>query len=248
MNQTRPPEPLLSIGALAKRFGGVAALSDVSFELGRTSITGLIGPNGSGKTTLLNVINGVYRPDHGTVALDGVALDGMPPSALAALGVSRTFQNARVFSTLTVMQNLFIPLLHQAEAQRAATAAKAAELLAFVGLETFADHTASELSGGQKRLLEFARALVTGPRLILMDEPFAGVHPTIKATLIGCIKDTVTRYGASFLIVSHEVPDLVEMADAMVCLVEGRVAASGKPTEVVHDERVIEGYLSRGNK
>jgi branched-chain amino acid transport system ATP-binding protein len=248
MSQTRPPEPLLAISALAKRFGGVAALSDVSLELGRTSITGLIGPNGSGKTTLLNVINGVYRADRGTVQLDGVAIGDRLPSELAALGVSRTFQNARVFSTLTVMQNLFIPLLHQAQAQRSATATKAAELLSFVGLEKFADHTASELSGGQKRLLEFARALVTSPRLILMDEPFAGVHPAIKATLIGCIKETVTRFGATFLIVSHEVPDLVEMADAMVCLVEGKVAASGSPSEVVRDERVIEGYLTRGNK
>ncbi|MCC6609483.1 MAG: ABC transporter ATP-binding protein [Burkholderiales bacterium] len=248
MNRTRPPGPLLSISALAKRFGGVAALSDVSFELARTSITGLIGPNGSGKTTLLNVINGVYPPERGTVMLDGVALVGKPPSALAALGVSRTFQNARVFSTLTVMQNLFIPLLHRAESRRTATAGKAGELLGFVGLEQFADQTASELSGGQKRLLEFARALVTGPRLILMDEPFAGVHPAIKSTLIGCIKDTVTRYGASFLIVSHEVPDLVEMADAMVCLVEGRVAAAGEPNAVVRNERVIEGYLTRGNQ
>lgn len=248
MSEAQSPGPLLAIGGLGKRFGGVAALSDVSFELGRTTITGLIGPNGSGKTTLLNVVNGVYRADGGTVHLDGVAIGGRQPSELAALGVTRTFQNARVFSTLTVMQNLFIPLLHQSQAQRSATAAKAAELLAFVGLERFGDHTASELSGGQKRLLEFARALVTSPRLVLMDEPFAGVHPTIKATLIGCIKDTVTRYGASFLIVSHEVPDLVEMADAMVCLVEGRVAAAGRPTDVVHDERVIEGYLTRGTK
>lgn len=248
MSEAVPSGPLLALSSIGKQFGGVAALSEVSFEVGRTAIVGLIGPNGSGKTTLLNVINGVYRADSGSVQLDGVALGGKQPSELAAWGVSRTFQNARVFSTLTVMQNLFIPLLHQARAQRSATAANASELLSFVGLEQFADHTASELSGGQKRLLEFARALVTRPRLILMDEPFAGVHPAIKATLIGCIKQTATRYGASFLIVSHEVPDLVEMAHGMVCLVEGRVTASGKPSEVVRDERVIEGYLGRATQ
>jgi branched-chain amino acid transport system ATP-binding protein len=239
------PAPLLAISSLGKQFGGVAALKDVTFKVGRRTVTGLIGPNGSGKTTLLNVINGVYRADRGGVWFDGVALGRERPSELAALGVSRTFQSARVFSTLTVLQNLFIPLLHQERPERAATSAKAAELLRFVGLERFADHTASELSGGQKRLLEFARALVTQPRLVLMDEPFAGVHPAIKSTLIGCIKETVKRYGASFLVVSHEVPDLVDMADAMLCLVEGQVAASGTPAEVVRDERVIEGYLGR---
>ena len=127
-----------------------------------------------------------------------------------------------------------------------ATRRRAAELLEFVGIERHAERTASELSGGQQRLLEFARALVTKPRLILMDEPFAGVHPEIKGVLIRCIRETVQREGAAFLVISHEVPDLVAMSDDMVCLVEGAVAAAGKPTEVVRNEKVIDGYLGRG--
>jgi ABC-type branched-subunit amino acid transport system ATPase component len=239
-------EALLDIDAVGKRFGGVIALNDVSFQVAPTTVAGLIGPNGSGKTTLLNVINGVFAADRGAVRLGGSGLGGRRPCDLAAAGLSRTFQATRVFRTLTVMQNMFIPLLHHGELARAAAAQRATELLAFVGLERHAEHTASELSGGQQRLLEFSRALVTRPRLILMDEPFAGVHPEIKSVLIRCIRETVRREGASFLIVSHEVPDLVGMSDFMVCLVEGKVAAAGTPHDVVRDEKVIEGYLGRG--
>jgi branched-chain amino acid transport system ATP-binding protein len=248
MSPTDTQAPLLTIHSVGKQFGGVVALNEVSFQVEHTTVAGLIGPNGSGKTTLLNVINGVYSADRGAVQLGGAVIGGKAPSELAALGLSRTFQNARVFSTLTVLQNLFVPLLHRGQAERAATATRALDLLAFVGLEQFSEHTASELSGGQKRLLEFARALVTRPRLVLMDEPFAGVHPAIKAVLIRCIRETVQREGASFLIVSHEVPDLVGMADAMVCLVEGKVAASGTPSDVVRNDTVIEGYLGRASR
>jgi ABC-type branched-subunit amino acid transport system ATPase component len=239
---------LLKVDSVAKQFGGLVALSNVSFEVPRSSVVGLIGPNGSGKTTLLNVINGIYAADRGSVELDGASTQNKRPSDLAAIGVSRTFQNARVFSTLTVEQNLFIPLLHQSGGERAKSIKRAEELLSFVGLEAYAGKTAINLSGGQKRLLEFARALVTKPSLILMDEPFAGVHLQIKATLIRCIKEVVEREGAAFLIVSHEVPDLVNLSNLMVCLVEGKVAASGNPRNVVHDEKVIEGYLGRGEE
>lgn len=237
---------LLSIEDVGKRFRGVVAVADVSFSIAERTVLGLIGPNGSGKTTLLNVVNGVFPPDGGEIRLDGVPIAGRRPSDLAALGLSRTFQAARVFRSLTAMQNLFVPLLHQPASQRAASRTRAAELLAFVGLEPHGDRVASELSGGQQRLLEFARTLVTRPRLVLMDEPFAGVHPEIKSLLVRCIRETVAREGASFLIVSHEVPDLVAMSDAMVCLVEGRVAAAGAPAEVVNDPKVIDGYLGHG--
>ncbi len=243
---TAKPEPLLSIKGVAKRFGGVIAVNGVSFSVEANAVVGLIGPNGSGKTTLLNVINGVLPADDGEVWLEGVNIGGRRPSDLANDGLSRTFQQARVFKTLSVMQNLFVPLLHQSAVERASAARRANELLEFVGIERHAERTASELSGGQQRLLEFARALVTKPRLILMDEPFAGVHPEIKGVLIRCIRETVRREGASFLVISHEVPDLVAMSDTMVCLVEGAVAASGAPTEVVRNEKVIDGYLGRG--
>jgi branched-chain amino acid transport system ATP-binding protein len=237
--------PLLAIDAVSKNFGGIVALNKVSFRVDAGKIVGLIGPNGSGKTTLLNVINGVVPADDGEVRLGDIRIINRRPSDLAANGLSRTFQTTRVFETLTTMQNLFVPLLHQSALERANAEQRAVELLAFVGLERHADHTASELSGGQQRLLEFARALVTRPRLVLMDEPFAGVHPEIKKVLIRCIRETVQNEDTSFLIVSHEVPDLVKMSDFMVCLVEGRVAAAGLPDAVVHDDRVIEGYLGR---
>lgn len=237
--------PLLAIDAVSKKFGGVVALNKVSFQLDANKVVGLIGPNGSGKTTLLNVINGVVPADEGEVRLGDIKINGRRPSDLAANGLSRTFQTTRVFQTLTTMQNLFVPLLHQQALERSKAEQRAIELLAFVGLERHADHTASELSGGQQRLLEFARALVTQPRLVLMDEPFAGVHPEIKKVLIRCIRETMQKEGTSFLVVSHEVPDLVKMSDFMVCLVEGRVAAAGLPEAVVRDEKVIEGYLGR---
>jgi ABC-type branched-subunit amino acid transport system ATPase component len=238
---------LLAIESVGKRFRGVVAVDGVSFSVNEKSVFGLIGPNGSGKTTLLNMINGVFPPDQGEIRLRGAAIGGRRPSDLAALGLSRTFQTTRVFHTLSAMQNLFVPLLHQRALERAAASRRAAELLAFVGLEQHADHVASELSGGQQRLLEFARTLVIRPRIVLMDEPFAGVHPQIKSLLVRCIRETVAREGTSFLIVSHEVPDLVAMSDTMVCLVEGAVAAAGRPADVVHDEKVIDGYLGRGS-
>jgi ABC-type branched-subunit amino acid transport system ATPase component len=246
MSLSDPSGALLSIDAVGKSFGGVVALADVSFEVPPASVAGLIGPNGSGKTTLLNVINGVFAADRGEVRLGGLPVGGKRPSDLAVAGLSRTFQSARMFRTLTVLQNLFIPLLHHSERERRNAARRATELLAFVGLEDRAARVASELSRGEQRLVEFARALVTRPRLILMDEPFAGVHPRIKAVLIRCIREMVQRNGASFLIVSHEVSDLVDMSDVMVCLVEGKVAALGPPGDVVRDVKVIDGYLGRG--
>lgn len=239
-------QPLLSVETIVKRFGGVIALDGISFEVSPTTVTGLIGPNGSGKTTLLNVINGVFVPDGGSVRFHDDVITGLRPSDLAAMGIARTFQTARVFRTLTTLQNLLIPLLHHGSVERAAAAQRAQDLLEFVGLQGLASLAASELSGGQQRLLEFARALVTKPGLVLMDEPFAGVHPEIKNRLIGCIKDAVTRDRTSFVIVSHEVPDLVAMSDIMLCLVGGRIAASGAPLAVVRNPKVVEGYLGGG--
>lgn len=237
--------PLLAVEAISKSFGGVLALDGVCFDVGAGSICGLIGPNGSGKTTLLNIINGVFQPDRGEIRLNGEAIVGRRASLLATAGLSRTFQKARVFETLTVAQNLMVPLLHAGRAVRERAASRAAELLELVGLTDYADWPASEMSGGQQRLLEFARALITEPRLVLMDEPFAGVHPEIKSLLIRRIRETVESLGASFLVVSHEVPDLVAMSGRMLCLVQGKVVAAGPPADVVSDEAVIEGYLGR---
>lgn len=236
------PAAVLSVDAVTKRFGGIRAVDGVSLMLAPSSVLGLIGPNGSGKTTLLNLINGVHVPDSGRIALNGLDLIGRPPHELAEHGIARTFQNARVFKTLTTHQNMLVPMLHRRGAREAA-ARRAFELLGFVGLESRASQAASELSVGQQKLLEFARALMGEPRVVLMDEPFAGVHPEIKGLLIERIRDIALRTQAAFLIVSHEVPDLVRLSGSMLCLAQGRCIAAGDPAAVVQDARVIDAYL-----
>ncbi len=166
---------LLRVEGLTKRFGGIVAVDGVSFELDPGVVLGIIGPNGSGKTTLLNLLSGVHRPDSGAVWFRDRPLAGAPPHELVRLGIARTFQTPRVFQTVTVYQNMLVPMLHRGgrvrEAQR-----KALDLLELVGLDHVRDVPASRLSGGQQKLVEFARALVTDPALVLMDEPLAGVH------------------------------------------------------------------------
>jgi branched-chain amino acid transport system ATP-binding protein len=156
-------------------------------------------------------------------------------------GIARTFQNARIFSTITVYQNMMIPLLHTRSSAHKERE-KAHTLLDFVGLGKFANIPASELSGGQQKLLEFSRALMTTPRLILMDEPFGGVHPEIKATLLERIRD-VQQQNVSFIIVSHEIPDLMNLSRTIICMNYGKIIAHGSPIEVSEDAQVIEAYL-----
>jgi len=237
---------LLEVNSLTKQFGGLAAVDDLSFQLESGVILGVIGPNGSGKTTLLNVINGVYKPDRGSIKYHGVITNGMKPYELAAKGVARTFQNARVFLTISTYQNMIIPLLHRNISPRALEN-KAKELLESVDLLSYADVPASELSGGQKKLLEFARALMTDPRLILMDEPFAGVHPTIKSTLCDRIIDH-QKMGTSMILVSHEVPVIMGLSEEVLCMASGKIVAHDTPSEISKNDEVIAAYLGHGGE
>lgn len=232
---------LLGVHAVSKRWGGISALVDVDLEVGQGSITGLIGPNGSGKTTLINLISGVYPPTAGAIELDGTEITGMRPYDLVAHGISRTFQTARVFKTLTVWQNMLVPVLHSDE-DPAELSDRASELLEFVNLNDYRHTAASELSGGQQRLLEFARSLMTRPKLVLMDEPFAGVHPHIKKSLVASVRSQ-GEAGTAFLVVSHEIPVITGLVDELVCLANGRVIARGTAESVVGAPEVAEAYL-----
>ena len=249
-----PPQsaPALAVRAVGKRFGGVEAIREVSLEVTPGEVLGVIGPNGSGKTTLINLLTGVYRADRGSIQVAGTETSRLPAYRIAGLGVARTFQNPHVFSTLTVRQNLLMALRHGARRRPAggssssgarAEASGVDEWLALTGLTAKADHVASELSGGQRKLVEFARAIVRGPSVVLMDEPFAGVHPVLKRVL----HDRITQLAASgqtaFLIVSHEIPDLINLSHRFVCMAGGTVLRAGDPAEVCGDDAVIDAYL-----
>ena len=236
----------LRVTGLSKRFGGLQAVADVSFTVEPGTILGLIGPNGSGKTTTLNLLNGAVKPDSGTVRIGDHDLSGRSSREVVAHGVTRTFQNPRVFSTVTALENLLVPTLHQ-RGGRARTERKALDLLDFVGLAAHRDTPASELSGGQQKLLEFVRALVTDPVVVLMDEPFAGVHPSVKELMRTRIRER-NEQGTSFVIVSHEIPDLMRLCDSVICMSEGRVVAKGSPEEVTADQQVIEAYLGHDHR
>lgn len=232
---------LLSVRDVHKRFGGIVALEGVGFDVDDGSIVGLIGPNGSGKTTLVNVINGIYRPDRGELRLRDDSLRGIATHEFARRGISRTFQNARVFASLTALDNMVMAALHLDHPARVIED-RALELLSFVGLADKHHLAASELSGGQQKLLEFARALMVDPVLVLMDEPFAGVHPTIKADMLQRIRDRNAE-GTAFVVVSHEIPALMDLSSRVICLAQGRVIADGTPDTVRQDAAVVEAYL-----
>jgi ABC-type branched-subunit amino acid transport system ATPase component len=202
---------------------------------------GLIGPNGAGKTTLINVINGVYKPERGEIHFGPTRLNDMAIYDIAQLGISRTFQVARVFRRMSVLENMVAPTIFLKESSdRVKT--RVMELLDFVGLSGKRDQYAFELSGGQQKLLEFARALVTDPQLVLMDEPFAGVHPEIKAQLIDNIKE-LNEKGKTFIVVSHDMRSISDLCTHVVVLNFGEKLTEGPPEQVLTDEQVIEAYL-----
>lgn len=232
---------IINIVDVKKSFAGVLALNGVSFSVPQRSMFGLIGPNGAGKTTLINVINGVYKPDGGEIHFGTTRLDDMAIYDIAQLGISRTFQVARIFRRMSVLENMVAPTIFLKERSETLKN-RVMELLDFVGLSGKRDQYAFELSGGQQKLLEFARALVTDPQLVLMDEPFAGVHPEIKAQLIDNIKE-LNEKGKTFIIVSHDMRSISDLCTHVVVLNFGEKLTEGPPEEVLTDEQVIEAYL-----
>lgn len=231
----------LAISGVGKSFGGLRAVDRVSFAIDDGELVGLIGPNGSGKTTLLNILSGHQPPDAGTVLLDGKPIQNLKPERIAQAGLLRMFQLTRVFRRMSTLDNLLTAGRALGLASRQA-AARAEQLLAELTLKRVSDLDAGQLSGGQQKLLEFGCCFMVPPRIALLDEPFAAVHPTMKETMAGYIR---ARYaeGQTFLIVSHDMPVIVELCPRTVCMNAGAVIADDATRTVLNDPVVIEAYL-----
>lgn len=231
---------------LTKRYGGLTANDDVAITLAAGEIRGLIGPNGAGKTTFVNVITGIERPDSGEITLDGVVVTGFGSHLIAARGLVRSFQVARVFGNLTVRENLMVPYFASDRTSGTDEAvARMTELLRLSTLEPLADDLAKSLSGGQRMLLQAcAGFMIPGVKVHVLDEPFAGINPVVKDTLIELILHENSN-GASFLIVSHEMEIIRRICPRVTVMIAGRVAAEGPLEDIARREDVISAYLGR---
>ena len=226
-------------------FGGNQALDEVSFAMKKGQLIGLIGPNGSGKTTLLNATSGIYPLNSGAISFEGNRIEKEPPHRIARAGVARTFQIARIFPHMTTLENMLAPgfaVRDSGKESRVTLIRRAKDYLDFLDIADFANEPAGELSGGQHMLLQFARALMLKPRLMLLDEPFGGIHPLLIERILERIRD-LRDQGIDFIVVSHDLPTIMGLATRIVVLANGKVIADGTPGEVRENPGVIEAYL-----
>jgi len=232
---------LLSVRGVVKRYGGLTAVDGASFDIDAGELVGLIGPNGSGKTTLLNILSGLADPDSGEILLDGTPCHGLKPEQLAHRGVMRMFQLTRVFRRMNVIDNLLVAGralgLNSAEALN-----RADTLIEELRLDAVRALDAGQLSGGQMKLLEFGVCFMVPPRIALLDEPFAAVHPTMKEIMGGFIRSRHER-GQTFILVSHDMPVIVELCPRAVCMNAGKVIIDATTRTVLSNADVIEAYL-----
>ncbi len=233
----------LSVAGVTKRFGGVVANRDVSFEVAPGELVGVIGPNGAGKSTLFEIITGFYRPDMGEVRLEGTRLTGLSPDRVCRLGVARTFQKLRPFQGMTVLENVLVGALTRTHDVRHARA-QAREILERVGLGDKADAHARTLSTGQRKRLELARALATRPRVLLLDEVTGGVDQRSIPGLVRLVRE-LHQSGLTLLVIEHNMRVITAVAQRIVALYLGEVIADGAPEVVTRDRRVVEAYLGQ---
>ena len=259
VNTQSPPLPLLAATGLCKSFGGIKAVQDATIEVNKGSITGLIGPNGAGKTTLFNLLSSFIRPDKGRVIFDGEPIQHLQPYQIAQQGLVRTFQVARTLSRLSVLDNMLLAAQkqtgenfwqvqlqpHIVAKEEKQLKEQAMLLLEYVGLAQKAQDYAGGLSGGQRKLLEMGRALMTNPKLILLDEPAAGVNPK----LIDDICDRILRWnrqdGMTFLIIEHNMDVIMSLCDRVWVMAEGQNLAEGTPAEIQTNTQVLKAYLGQ---
>ncbi len=232
---------LIEAGHIEKSFGGNKALDDISISVPENSVVSIIGPNGSGKTTFLNCINGIYTPEKGTIRFNGRELIGKKVHEIARMGISRTFQVARMFQKISVIDNILAPVL-DSPADMADLREQALALLERVGMADKKDSLGGELSGGQQKLIELLRVWIMDADLILLDEPFAGVHPELKSLFyneILALKDM----GKTFILISHDMKSVYTLSDEIIVFDLGKIIAKGSEDDIKNNDQVIEAYL-----
>lgn len=248
---------LLDVKNLTKNFGGLTAVGDVTMHLDKGELVGLIGPNGAGKTTLFNLLTGVYEPSEGLVSLDGTLLNGKKPYKIASLGLSRTFQNIRLFKDMTVLENVLVGMANQNKLyllasflrlpkfyhSEAKLRQKAMELLAIFDLDGDVETLAKNLPYGQQRRLEIVRALATEPKILFLDEPAAGMNPQETAELTQLIRRIKEEFDITIMLIEHDMSLVMEVTERIYVLEYGRLIAHGTPDEIKTNQRVIEAYL-----